>query len=340
MRGADDSSPESSAPSATSAARFPEIAVRRPHYESYFLKACHPGGGLAVWIRYTVHKPPNAPARGFTWFTLFDGTSGVVASKAGPARPDTPSGAYVRIGESVFAPGRALGTAASAQLDASWDLRIDGDEPPVWHLPRWAYGAPLPRTKLLSPHPQVLVSGTVEAGKTRLNLDAWPGTVGHNWGSEHAYRTIWIHGTGFREREDAWVDLALARVKVGPFITPWIANGELALDGRRHRLGGIERVRSTVVEERVESCRFSLRGDGLSVSGEVSAARHNFVGWLYAQPKGGERQTINSSIADLRLQVAQARGETTVLELGGGAAYELQMAERYRPIPVQPFPDG
>lgn len=340
MRGVDDPRPEPPPATPVSPARFASVPFGRPHYESYFLKACHPAGGLAVWIRYTVHKPPNEPPKGFTWFTLFDAAAGVLASKAGPATPDTPSGAYIRIGESLLSPHQALGAAASPHLDARWELRLDGDAPPVWHLPRWAYGAPLPRTKLLSPHPRISLSGLVRAGERTLELDGWPGTVGHNWGSEHARRTIWIHGTNFPGHEDSWLDLALARVNVGPFTTPWVANGELCLDGRRHRLGGIERVRSTEVEEQVESCRFSLRGDELRVSGEVGAARQNFVAWLYAQPEGGERQTINCSIADLRLDVAPPQAGTLTLELNGGAAYELQMEERYPAIPVQPFSDG
>jgi hypothetical protein len=293
-----------------------------------------------VWIRYTVHKPPNDPPRGFTWFTLFDAGAGVVASKAGPASPDSPPGAYMRIGESIFTPEGATGGAVSSQLEATWELRFDGEEPPVWHLPRWAYGAPVPRTKLLSPHPKVRVSGSVRAGERRLELEGWPGTVGHNWGSEHARRSIWIHGANFPGHEAAWLDLALGRVKLGPFTTPWIANGELCLEGRRHRLGGIERLRKTHVEESVESCRFSLAGEGIEISGRVGATKERFVSWLYAQPKGGERQTINCSIADLRLDVSRPGAGPVRLELTGGAAYELQMEERYPAIPVQPFPDG
>ncbi len=34
----------------------------------------------------------------------------------------------------------------------------------------------------------------------RIELDAWPGMVGHNWGAEHAERWIWIHGAGLRGR--------------------------------------------------------------------------------------------------------------------------------------------
>jgi hypothetical protein len=310
------------------------------HYESFFLKACHPDGGLAVWIRYTVHQRPNAAAKGFLWFTLFDATAGVAASKIEHPNPTALADTYVRIGDSSFGPGHVSGVAASPQLEASWDLRFEGDESPLWHLPRWAYKARLPKTKLLSPHPHVVFTGQIRAGGRSIEIEKWPGTVGHNWGSEHARRAIWIHGSNFKDHEDAWLDLALGRVRLGAMTTPWIANGELSLDGQRHRLGGIGRVRGTKVDEAVEECRFVLPGDDVRLTGSVEAPRRNFVAWIYAQPKWGERQTINCSIADLRLEVTRPQRAPLNLELSRGAAYELQMEERHPEIPVQPFPDG
>ena len=340
MREAESPGETAEVPQLVTAARFSEADRSRAHYESFFLKACHPGGGLGLWIRYTVHKRRDAEAKGFVWFTLFDAEKGVVASKAAHAGPTTPPGTYIRVGDSVFGAGAVSGAAVSEQLDASWELQFRGSEPPVCHLPRVAYNAPLPRTKLLSPHPHVLFSGRVHAGDRTVELEGWPGTVGHNWGSEHAQRAIWIHGASFEGHEEAWLDLALARVKVGPVTTPWVAHGELSLDGRRHRLGGIKRVRGTEVDEAVETCRFALDGDGIRLTGRAGAARRDFVGWIYAQPNGRERQTINCSIADLRLEVARPGAEPLTLEAAGGAAYELQMEERYAQIPVQPFSDG
>jgi hypothetical protein len=323
-----------------SPARFPQVAPSAGHYESFYLKACHPDGGLGVWIRYTVHQRPGAPAKGFTWFTLFDATDGVTASKAEHLSPAAGQGDYIRMGQCRFSPDHVVGSAPSDQLDAAWELRFEGAEPPVWHLRQWMYRAPFPRTKVLSPYPHVIFDGWLKAGGRKIEVRGWPGTVGHNWGSEHARRAIWIHGANFEGDKDAWLDLAIGRVKLGPFTTPWIANGELCLDGRRHRLGGPERLRSTRVEESIERCRFGLGGEKVAVDGEVGASRENFVGWIYAQPRGGERQTINCSIADLRLQISRPGLPPQTLEVKQGAAYELQMEERYPPIPLQPFSDG
>jgi hypothetical protein len=248
---------------------------------------------------------------------------------------------YIDLDGCRFAPGHVVGRAPSDRLEPSWDLRFHDEEPPFWHLPHpWMYRAPLPRTKLVSPHPHATFTGWVDLGDRRIELAGWPGMVGHNWGSEHARRTIWIHGANFPGQPGAWLDVAIARVGVGPLTTPWIANGAVRLDGRRHRLGGLGRIASTRIEDDVESCRFRLEGEDVELDGTVGAARSSFVGWEYAQPSGEKRQTINCSIADLRLDVARPGTAPVTLELAGAAAYELQMDDRYPAIPIQPFPDG
>jgi hypothetical protein len=321
-----------------SPARFPQVEAEAGHYESFYLKACHPEGGLGAWIRYTVHKRPGAAPNGFTWFTLFDRTRGIAASKAEFASPSTGWDHYITMDGCRFAPGHVVGRARSSQLDAAWDLSFVGGEPPVWHLPRaWMYRAAFPRTKVLSPYPHVRFSGWIEAADRRIEVTDWPGMVGHNWGSEHARRAIWLHGTNFNGSRDAWLDVAIARVGLGPVTTPWIANGVLCLDGDRHRLGG---VRPTRVEATPEGCRFRIAGAGVSLDGTVRGRPEDFVGWIYAQPSGDERQTVHCSIADMHLTISRPDRVPATLEVEGGAAYELQMDGRYPQIPVQPFSDG
>ena len=53
-------------------ARFPRVAAKAGHYESFYVKACEPGGGRGIWIRHTVHKRPGAEPNASIWFVLFD----------------------------------------------------------------------------------------------------------------------------------------------------------------------------------------------------------------------------------------------------------------------------
>src|SRR3954466_366343 len=307
-------------------------------YESWYLKASHPTEPLGVWIRYTTHQKPDGPERGCVWFRLLGGWGPQAAKVApGPEALSRGNGAFIRIGDAEFADGRVQGSA----LDASWDLTFDHSEPELRHLPReWMYKAPIPRTKLTSPFPAARFSGRVAFGDRSVELDDWAGMVGHNWGAEHAERWIWLHGSNFEGRgPDTWLDAAIGRIKVGPWTTPWIANGVLSLDGVRHPIGGIEKVRATKIGEHADHCTLTLPGKDLSIRGEVHAPRERFVGWVYADPDGSEHNTVNCSIAQLTLDVAGTSARAR-LETPHGAAYELGMREKDHGMLIQPFPDG
>jgi hypothetical protein len=305
------------------------------------LKASHPSEPLGVWIRYTTHQKPGEAETGSLWFTLFGPEPAAAKLTPGPEALSRGGGQFIRICDSVFADGRVTGSA----LEASWDLTFEHPEPELRHLPReWMYKAPVPRTKLVSPYPAARFSGSVGFGDRTLALDGWPGMVGHNWGAQHAERWIWMHGSNFDGHgADTWLDMAIGRIKVGRWTTPWIANGVLSIAGERHRIGGIERARATRIDERPDGATFELPGAEMKIEGEVSAPREHFVGWVYADPDGSEHNTVNCSIAGMRLIVRRTASPSSrpiELTTPHGAAYELGMRERDHGIAIQPFPDG
>jgi len=314
-------------------ARFAEVARDGGHYESFYIKACHPSEPRGVWIRHTVWKAPGKEAVGSLWCTLFDaGWARPVAWKETrpPAELGVGEGEYLHVGDA-----RLTDRVASSPR---WELSFDGDAEPFAYLPRpWMYRARLPRTKAESLYPKVRFGGWVELGGRRVELDGWPGMIGHNWGSEHAERWIWLHGATFEEAPGAVFDAIMGRVRVGRWTLPWIANGFVELEGRRHRLGGLERLRSTKVQEAPDRCAFVLGGaDGLVVEGEIIAPRERLVGWLYSDPGGGRHDVLHSSIAEARLVVRRPDRSLTAL---GGATYEIGMRESGHGVPIEPFPD-
>ena len=324
-------------------ARFPEVPLAAGHYESFYLKACAPGGGLGLWVRYTVLKPPGGAPAGALWCTLFDSrAAGPVAVKQTlpAAQLAVPAGGSIRIGESRFAADRTVGGAEAGDHAAGWEIALAGSAPPLAHLRRgWLYRTALPRTKLCSPEPLVRASGVVTIDGRRVDLDGWPGMVGHNWGTQHAERWVWLHAPFVADAADGWLDVAIARVRLGGLLTPWVAYGALSLDGVRHSLGGPGRWRATRIAERADGCEFVLPGRGLSVRGAVRAARKDLVGWVYGDPTGGRHDVVNCSIATMSLTVLHRGGATRSLACAGGAAYELGMREHDHGVPLQPFRD-
>src|SRR5580704_16531193 len=146
--------------------------------------------------------------------------------KCGGEKLSLPPGEWIAVGEQGWmGPEGAEGCCGEAR----WSLRFVTRERELRHLtPSWLYRSPLPRTKLTSPAPAARFEGMLELGEGRsLNLAGWRGMVGHNWGSEHAERWIWLHGIDFEEEPGAWLDVALGRVKIAGRMTPWVANGAL-----------------------------------------------------------------------------------------------------------------
>ena len=324
-------------------ARFPGVGAGSGHYESFYIKATRPGGGRAIWIRHTVHKRRDAELTGSIWFTLFEGeAAGPRATKVTvPAREvAAAAGTLIEVGGAVLEPGRARGGVSTPELTASWDLTYESGPEPFRHLPySFLYGAPLPRTKFLSPYPDARFSGSVTVDGERYELQRWPGMIGHNWGAEHAERWTWIQANAFAEGE-GYFDAALGRIKIGPLTTPWVGNAMLHFGGVEHRLGGFDRIRSTRVDDRPTACDFELAGKGVRVRGKVSSEPRNFVAWVYADPVGPDHNTLNCSISDLELTVQRDGGEPLRLTCAGAAAYEIGMRETDHGIPVQPYPDG
>lgn len=324
-------------------ARFAGVARKAGHYESWYLKAGEPGGDRAVWIRYTVHKRPGKNPEGSLWFTFFDQAGGrpQAVKQSGPILPETGE-RYVGVdGLGFFAPDLAQGEISGAGRVASWHLEIADGESPLQHLPSQLYSAPLPRTKLLTLRPAAHFTGWIEVGGNRLAIDSWPGMIGHNWGSQHAERWVWLHGTDFDGcGPDSWIDLALGRVRIGPWTTPWVANGAISIDGERHRLGGIGRLRRTRVDARAGVLEVTLPGDGLEVVASAAAPTKDTVAWRYADPDGSEHHTLNCSISSLSLTVRRPDGTSRELTTACGCAYEYGSRDFDHGVPVEPFGDG
>ena len=326
------------------AARFPEADPAAGLYESFYIKAADPAGGRALWLRHTIHKRPGAEPTGSLWLTFFDAGSEPRATKEtyGAESLSVPAGAYVRIGEAEIGPTGLTGKLETAAMSAAWDISFTDTHEALHHLPNERmYASKLPRTKLLSPHPGASFSGRLELDGETIELANWPGMVGHNWGSEHAERWVWIHGAGFEGRDPSdFLDIAAGRIEIGPWTTPWIANGAIALDGEVMKLGGLGKTYGTSIDAEPGSCEFVVPGKNVTVRGAVGAVLESFVAWVYADPDGGEHNTINCSIADMKLRVERPNEQHVHLELNGGAAFELGMRETDHGVPLQPYPDG
>jgi hypothetical protein len=307
-------------------------------YESWFLSArdAEPGRHpRALWIRHTRHRAASAPAESAAlWCTVFDQGGPQAVKESVPVLP-----ASMAAGPTGF-----RGEARARGRMSTWELTLSGDEPPLRHLrPAALYRLPLPRTKLEAPVPDGIASGRVVLDGRVLDVVGWRATAGHNWGAEHADRWVWLHAASFADEPEAWLELTLARVRVGGATTPWIANGALSLLGERMRLGGlghIPGVRVVAAPGRLEAI---VPGERADIRVAVHADLDQIAAFRYAgvghDPVSGEREVLHAGLAEVHLNVRRPGRPSIELATAAGGAYELGSRTFTNAVALQPYPD-
>jgi hypothetical protein len=308
-------------------------------YESWFLSArdAEPGRSpRALWIRHTTHQAAAAPeASAALWCTVFDPAAGAPAAvkQSLPALP--PGGASAR---GFHGEARARGRMAQ------WELTLAGGGPILRHLrPAALYRLPVPRTKLEAPVPDGIASGRLVLDGALVDVVGWRATVGHNWGAGHAERWVWLHAAGFADEPEAWIELAIARIRVGGALSPWIANGAVCIGGQRFRLGGLGHIAGVRVIAAPGRLEAVVPGERLTIHVAVHADVEQTVGFKYAgvgaDPLAGEREVLHAGLTEVHLGIRRRGRASAELATAAGGAYELGGRHFTNGVPLQPYPD-
>jgi len=314
---------------------------RAGHYESFFVRANDPSRAQAFWIRYTIFSPEGHPedARGELWAVVFDGKSGVhtavkselpIASCAFRA-----DGLGAHVGDARLEPGRLAGTASSGGHTIAWDLSFSGDAQPLFALPPALYAAKLPRAKTLVPLPLARFRGTLNVdGKAYPVLD-WTGSQNHNWGSRHTDHYAWGQVAGFDDAPQSFLEVATARLKLGPVWTPFMTLLVLRHDGTEYALNGL--LQSLRSRGRFSYFDWTFRAENRDalIEGRITARREAFVGLRYDNPPGGFKHCLNSKLASCVLTLTDRRRNTSaILETNNRAAFEILTDDREHGIEI------
>jgi hypothetical protein len=170
----------------------------------------------------------------------------------------------------------------------------------------------------------------------------WRGTVGHNWGSEHADSWVWLHAAGFAEAPEGWLELVLARIKVGRARLPWTAMGALSLGGDPLPVGGLGR-RPTVVAQ-PGRLTASIGSPGARLRVTVATGEQDAVAVAYADPSGGSRAVRHAARASVGVTWRRrGRGELVLTDVAGAYEYGTSQglgATVLEPIPSELLPAG
>jgi len=307
------------------AARF-DPASRAGHYESWFVRANAAHERAAFWVRYTVFSPRGAPqdAVGELWAIAFT-SKGIVAVKEEHPIADCSFGSGgldVRIGKATLDGEVVRGGATADGHTIAWDLRYEGEEPPIYLLPMRLYGARLPRAKTVVNQPLATFSGYVAVDGTALEIVDWMGSQNHNWGSRHTDRYAWGQVAGFNEQPRAFLECSTARLKFGPVWAPALTTAVLRLDGETIPFNGLRLAARARADYAPYRWHFETRNgpDALAVSMEGSPA--DFVALRYPNPPGGAKICLNSKVVRCELRLDRSGRQPLVLH-SSRAAFEI-----------------
>jgi hypothetical protein len=299
-------------------------------YESWFVSARDAASPRALWIRHTRLRRRGEPELAALWCTVVD-------------RDASPVPVVLKQVFDSFPPGAEAGSArfrGRAALDgrtAQWDLTIAAGAPSFRPLrPAVLYRAPLPRTKLVACVPDGLVSGDLAVDGHRVEIDQWRATVGHNWGTDHADSWVWLHAGGLSGAPEGWLDLVIARIRLGQARSPWMAMGAISLGGEPIRLGGLGR--RVEVDARPDSLVASIPSAEGTLTLNVNASDQDTVALAYTDPSGGTRAVTHAAIATVKLTLHR-RGEAE-LSMSASCAYEHGSAEGHPDLDLRPLPEG
>lgn len=298
------------------------------HYESWFCRGNDPAGARAFWIRSTIFEPRGRPeaAVGERWAIVFDREHGetVAVKSVVPASECSfaEHGLSVRIGEGVLDDEGLRGHASSAGRRIAWELDVRGVEPPLLLLPEALYDARLPKAKALVGRPLARFSGSLRVDGRTIAVDDWIGSVNHNWGSKHTDHYAWGQVAGFHEAPGAFLECSTARLRIGPFWTPFMSPAVLRIDGRELRFNALSR--AVRARGRFDGFDWTLAtGDrSANLDIRISADAADFVELLYDNPPGGHKTCLNCKLARCEMRLVE-RGRAERLLTSDRAAFEI-----------------
>lgn len=311
------------------------------HYESFFQRANHPSRPLAFWIRYTLFSPALRPqdAIGELWAVFFNGETRrhVAVKKELPLNEclfDT-TRLHVLIGDAELSDGSLSGEARTGRDSISWSLSFRGDSAPVLLLPVPLYRTRLPAAKSLVGLPLARYTGRISVNGEAMDVEDWVGSQNHNWGSRHTDLYAWGQVAGFDTHPESFLELATARIRIGPFRTPPITPAVLRHRGREYAFNGLlQSVRARGSFDYF-FWNFASKTREASIQGTIAARRDAFVALNYYNPPGGTKHCLNSKIAMCSLRLEDRTvGTIDVLETKDRAAFEILTDDRNHGVPI------
>jgi hypothetical protein len=192
---------------------------------------------------------------------------------------------FVTVDDARLMPGRLQGAATSGGHTIAWDLSYAGESQPLFLLPLNRYQASLPKAKSLVALPLACFNGALWVDGEVIEVSNWVGSQNHNWGAKHTDLYAWGQVAGFDNEPDGFLEVATARLKIGPMWTPLMTPIVLRHRGEELTLNALLQTIRARASFDFFTWHFCSSTAAVSLERTISAPREAFVGLRYYNPQ-------------------------------------------------------
>jgi hypothetical protein len=309
------------------------------HYEAWYLTLHHLPSGRAFWFRYTLTAPTDGgPGYSALWaFSFEPGGGGLEGIDRYPlsafsSRTVGAKGVVIGVGPGFLADGAARGSVGTGDRRLAWDLRLERTPGGFHHVPDLLYRAGVASSRVVTPSMHILVSGTIEVGGERLELEDQPGEQGHVGGRRHAERWAWAHCAHFPDAPGVAFEGVSAQVRKLGMLLPPATPLCVHLPDRDVRFDSARTLWSPTSSFELGRWTFRAEAGERLLEGEINAPPESFISVEYADPNGDRAWVNHTEQADLRLRVRD-RFSAEDFEARGTVAFEVGSRQRDPRVP-------
>ena len=128
------------------------------------------------------------------------------------------------------------GISSKGNHTLQWDMEYKGTDDPLFFFPMKLYKTTLPKAKVLVSLPMAHFDGELKVDDTPILINGWIGSQNHNWGLKPTDLYAWGQVAGFDTHPDSFLEVATARLKIGPLWTPFLTFLVLRHNGIEYKL--------------------------------------------------------------------------------------------------------
>lgn len=213
------------------------------------------------------------------------------------------------------------GKLFAAESLASWSFQLTRSNDVFFHFPHSRlYQLPLPKKKVLTRDTQVLFNGTISIADKEFK-GSFKGTMGHNWGTEHAHEYAYASCNAFQEDGDAYFDGFTARLALAAGIlkTPRLSMAALRYQGQWYYFNALSRSYQQSVSALTDyQWAVTFKNDTHALQVEINGSNPRLEPWValhYEHPGGARSVAKNTKFATGRVQLFEQGSETPLADL-------------------------